>query len=330
MRAIVQQEFGPASVLVTAEAPLPMPAEGQVRVRVEAAGVHAVDTGTRRGDGPPSMPRPELPMIPGREIAGVVDAVGPSVDERLIGERVVAHLGFLSGGYAEYALAPASALHLLPQTVPFSAAVAAIGTGRTAQLVLEKARLTADDVVLVPGASGGLGNHLTQLALALGCTVVALYGGAAKQGAVADIPNPDGRLLTIDVTESDWVQRMRGALQARDAPATVLIDGVGGEIGRSALETLAPGGRAVIIGSASGTPLAVTTDDLVNGSLTVGSVLGQPVGELRALERRALTAVADGQVRPLIDEYPLAAAAAAHEAIEQRRSRGKVVLLPLR
>jgi NADPH2:quinone reductase len=330
MRAIVHHEFGPANVLMLADAAMPVPVEGQVLVRVEAAGVHAVDTDIRRGDGPPSMPRPELPMTPGREIAGVVEAVGPGGEDRLIGQRVVAHVGFLSGGYAEYALAPAAALHVLPPTVAFSSAVAAIGTGRTAQLVLDSVRLTTDDVVLVPGASGGLGNQLVQLALAIGCTVVALYGGTAKQPAVAALPNPDDRLVTVDVTEGDWVERMRGALVARGAQASVLIDGVGGDIGRAALETLAPGGRAVIIGWSSGTPLAVTTEDLLGRSLTVGSVLGPPIAELRALELRALAAVADGRVHPLVDEYPLESAAAAHEAIEQRRSRGKVVLLPLR
>ncbi len=129
MRAIVQREFGASEVLRIEEVPLPVPAEGEVRVRVAAAGVHAVDLDIRRDAVPPSMPRPTLPMTPGREIAGVIDAVGAGVDAGLGGERVVAHVGFRSGGYAEFALAAASALHPIPEGVTFSEAVATIGTG---------------------------------------------------------------------------------------------------------------------------------------------------------------------------------------------------------
>ena len=185
MKAIVQREFGPADVLVLEEADRPAPGSGQVLVKVEAAGVHAVDTNIRRGVFPATMPAPRFPMTPGREVAGTVEAAGPDVEDSWIGRRVVAHVGFLNGGYAEYALAPAASLHALPAGVPFSEAIAAIGTGRTAQLVLDAVRLTGDDIVVVTGASGGLGNQLMQLALSLGARVVALYGGEAKRAAVA-------------------------------------------------------------------------------------------------------------------------------------------------
>ncbi|GAB3631774.1 zinc-binding dehydrogenase [Microbacterium shaanxiense] len=326
MRAIVQREFGGPEVLVIGEADLPEPGEGQVRVRVAAAGVHAVDTNIRQAEGPPSMPRPALPMTPGREVAGTVDAVGPGVDGSLIGSRVVAHVGFLNGGYAEYALAPATALHSVPDGVSFPQAVAAIGTGRTAQYVLDEARMKATDVVILPGASGGLGSQLVHLSLAIGATVVALYGGEAKRAVVEGLASDVERFFALDATDESWPSQMTALLGEREP--SLLIDGVGGATGRAAFEALGRGGRVVIIGWSSGEVVRIDTDDIVDRSLTVTVPLGRPISELRELEARALAAVADGRVNPPVDEYPLERAGDAHAAIEQRRQRGKVVLIP--
>ncbi|MDQ0643654.1 alcohol dehydrogenase catalytic domain-containing protein [Microbacterium murale] len=326
MRAVVQREFGGPQVLVVEETDLPDPAEGQVRVRVAAAGVHAVDTNIRQGDGPPSMPRPSLPMTPGREVAGIVDAVGPGGDRSLIGTRVVAHVGFLNGGYAEYALAPVAALHSVPDGVTFPHAVASIGTGRTAQYVLEDARVQPGDVVIIPGASGGLGSQLAQLALSIGATVVALYGGEAKRTVVEGLAPDAAGFFALDATDESWPSQMTALLGEREP--SLLIDGVGGSTGRAAFETLGRGGRVVIIGWSSGEAVRIDTDDIVGRSLTVTVPLGRPVPQLRELETRALAAVADGRVIPPVDEFPLERAADAHAAIEQRRQRGKVVLIP--
>lgn len=330
MRAIVQREFGGSEVLRIEEAPLPVPSEGEVRVRVAAAGVHAVDIDIRQDAAPASMPRPTLPMTPGREIAGVVDAVGPGVDAGLIGARVVAHVGFRSGGYAEFALSAASALHVIDDGVAFSQAVATIGTGRTAQLVWDAAQIRPTDVVVVPGASGGLGSQMVQLALSEGATVVALYGGPAKRAVVEHLAvggkREGGRLIPLDATDDAWPDRMAEMLDGKQP--SVLVDGVGGETARAALESLGRGGRVVIIGWSSGEALRVDTDDIVRGSLTVGVPLGRAVADLRALEVGALAALADGRTSPPVDEYPLEDAAAAHDAIAQRRQRGKIVLVP--
>jgi len=326
MRAVIQREFGGPQVLVVEDVDLPEPAEGEVRVRVAAAGVHAVDTSIRQGDVPLSMPRPALPMTPGREVAGTVDAVGPDVDTSLIGTRVVAHVGLRSGGYAEFAIAPAPALHTVPDGVPFAQAVAAIGTGRTAQLVLEDARVQPNDVVIIPGASGGLGSQLVQLALSIGAVVVALYGGEAKRAVVEGLAPDAERLFALDAMDESWPSQMAELLKEREP--SLLIDGVGGTTGRAAFETLGRGGRVVIIGWSSGEAVRIDTDDLVNRSLTATVPLGRPVPQLRELETRALAAVADGRVTPPVDEYPLERAPDAHAAIERRRQRGKVVLIP--
>jgi len=328
MRAVVQRAFGGPEVLVVEQVKLPEPADGEVRVRVAAAGVHAVDTNIRQNDAPPSMPSPSptLPMTPGREAAGIVDAVGPGVDESLIGQRVVAHVGFRSGAYAESVLVAAAALHLVPGGVSLPHAVAAIGTGRTAQLVLDAAQVEASDVVIIPGASGGLGSQLAQFILWIGATVVALYGGEAKRAVVEGLAPGDARFIALDATDESWPAQLSALLGER-APS-VLIDGVGGTTGRAAFEALGRSGRVVIIGWSSGEVVRIDSEDIVARSLTVTVPLGRPVASLRDLEARALAAVAEGRVSPPVDEFPLERAADAHAAIEQRRQQGKVVLIP--
>src|SRR6478609_2584256 len=118
MRAIRQHEFGPPETLVLEELPDLTPATGQVRIAVAASGVHLLDTTIRRGD-PGPLPLPDLPTVPGREVAGVVDMVGPDVDESLLGRRVVAHLGPVPGGYAEQAVTSTDLLFPVPDHVGF-------------------------------------------------------------------------------------------------------------------------------------------------------------------------------------------------------------------
>src|ERR687887_92167 len=116
MKAIRQRMFGGPDVLGIEEVPDPQPREGDVRIRVESAGVHLLDTVIRRGQGNARV-MPALPVTPGREVAGVVDKIGVGVDSGLLGRRVVADLGSASGGYAELALASVGSLHDVPDDV---------------------------------------------------------------------------------------------------------------------------------------------------------------------------------------------------------------------
>src|SRR4051794_19026674 len=154
MRPIRLHAFGPAENLRYEEVDDPVPGPGQVRIAVAAAGVHLIDTVIRSGHQQGPLPLPELPAIPGREVAGVVDALGAGADERWLDRRAVAHLGAASGGYAELAVRDAEALHGIPEGLADDAAVAMIGTGRTAMGILEVAQITAGDVVLVTAAAG--------------------------------------------------------------------------------------------------------------------------------------------------------------------------------
>jgi NADPH2:quinone reductase len=326
MHAIRQHEFGPAENLAYEEVADPVPAEGQVRIEVEAAGVHLLDTAIRKGQSGGPFPLPELPMTPGREVAGRVDAAGAGVDEGWQGRRVVAHLGMASGGYAELALAPVEALHEVPDHVPPDVAVAMIGTGRTTMGILEVAQPTSDDVVLVTAAAGGIGSLLVQAARNLGAVVVGVAGGPDKVERVDSL----GADVAIDYREPDWPKAVQAALDGRDV--TVALDGVGGEIGRGALELLGPGGRIVMFGWSSGEPLQVTTDDLYAGGITASAAVGPRImrrpGGMRDLETRALAEAAAGRLVPVVTRFPLADAAEAHAGVEGRRTVGKTVLVP--
>jgi NADPH2:quinone reductase len=326
MHAIRLHAFGPAANLRYEEVEDPRPGPGQARIAVAASGVHLIDTTLRAGRPMGPLPLPELPAIPGREVAGTVDAVGSEVDERWVGQRVVAHLGPASGGYAELAVRETEALHALPDGLADDAAVAMIGTGRTAIAILEVAALTAEDVVLVTAAAGGLGSLLVQAARNAGAAVVGVAGGPGKVQRVAQL----GATVAIDYSAPDWSDAVRAALDGR--AVTVALDGVGGALGRSALELLGAGGRLILFGFSSGQPTELSAGDLfargITASAAIGARIAERPGGLRDLEDQALEAAADGRLVPLVHRFALAEAAAAHEAIESRVTVGKTVLVP--
>jgi NADPH:quinone reductase len=327
MHAIRQYEFGPASNLRYEEAPDPRPGPGQVRIAVAAAGIHLLDTTILSGASGGPFPLPALPMTPGREVSGVVDALGEGVDPSWLGKRVVAHLGQPSGGYAELALAGAGALHELPDGLADDAAVAMIGTGRTTMGILETSALTAEDVVLITAAAGGIGSLVIQEARNVGAASVGVAGGATK----VDVVRRLGATVAVDYTRPGWAEEVRSGLDGREV--TVVLDGVGGALGRGALELLGVGGRLLMFGWASGEPIPLSAMDLFARGLTAGVAVGPKLlsrpGGLRELETRALDAAATGRLIPLIGQtFPLAKAADAHAALETRATTGKVVLKP--
>src|SRR5215207_9219118 len=319
MLAIRQHVFGGPEELRLEEVPDPHPADGQVRIRVESAGVNLIDASIRRGQTGGPLPPPELPMTPGREVAGVVDEIGSSIDERLHGCLVVTDLGVAGGGYAELALARAESLHVIPEGLDADHAVAMIGTGRTTMAILELAAPTWDDVVVITAAAGGIGTLLVQ--------AVRATGGQRKVSLSREL----GASSAVDYSQPGWTDAVRAALGGR--PVTLALDGVGGDIGRTALELLGVGGRLVMFGSSSGTLIELSTGDLYRRGITVSAAIGarimQRPGGLRSLESSALKAAAEGRLTPVIGQrFALADAAAAHEAIESRATTGKTVLRP--
>ncbi|MCE7080214.1 zinc-binding dehydrogenase [Streptomyces sp. ST2-7A] len=334
MRAIRLHAFGPPENLRLEEVPDPEPGPGEVGIAVVAAGVHLLDAALRAGRAG-GFPLPELPTVPGREVAGTVDAVGSGVPERWLGRRVVAHLGMVPGGYAERAVTAVERLHELPADLPEDRAVALVGTGRTAAGILRLAAPGPSDTVLVAAAAGGIGSLLVGAARERGARVVGTAGGAAKVAMVRDL----GADPAVDYTVPGWTDTVREALGG-DRPVTVVCEGLGGEVARQALGLLAPGGRHLAYGWAAtgfdghGAIGPEEAERVAPGAVSrwvTGSALTEPVGgsnPVRTLEEEALTLAAEGVFRPPVTSFPLVEAARAHAALEGRATTGKVVLLP--
>ncbi|MFF7939474.1 zinc-binding dehydrogenase [Nocardia gamkensis] len=330
MHAIRLHAFGPAENLRYEPVPDPVPGPGQVRIAVAAAGVHLVDTTLRRGEAGP-FPAPELPTIPGREVAGTVDRVGAGVAASLLGAQVVAHLGAVPGGYAELAVTDAARLHEIPANLDAAEAVAMIGTGRTTMGILQFTELKPGSVVLVTAAAGGIGTLLVQYAKNAGATVIGLAGGPAK----VDRVRRNGADLAVDYLSPDWPERVRA--RVGDHGTNVLFDSVGGDVARTGIDLLAPGGQHLVYGwsgkSAAEGPVRLSAAELAERGITSEMVIGPPMsaragGDLRVLEDRAMAEAAAGRLRPAIHRFALADAAAAHRALETRATTGKVVLEP--
>ena len=245
----------------------------------------------------------------------------------LPGRRVVADLGLASGGYAELALADAGSLHDIPASLDADQAVAMIGTGRTAMAILELAQPAPSEIVVVTAAAGGIGALLVQAARNAGATVIGAAGGPGKTALARDL----GAAVTADYLQPDWTQKARAGLPGRGA--TLVLDGVGGDIGHTAMSLLGVGGRLVMYGQASGRLIPLTADDLYRLGITAAAAIGarilQRPGGLTDLESKAIQAAAQGRLRPVIGQrYALADAAAAHTAIESRSTTGKTILRP--
>jgi NADPH:quinone reductase len=317
MRAVWLSQFGAPETLRAGQAPDPVAGPGQVLVEVAFANITFVETQFRAGGTGPF--RPELPVIPGNGVGGVVTAIGDGVDSDLLGARVVTSLNG-SGGYAERVAVPAAAPFVVPDGLALDEAVALLADGRTATALIDAAGLTGGERVLVEAAGGGVGSLLVQLARNAGAVVVAAAGGPRKLGLAKEL----GARHVVDYSAAGWTAWVR----AETGEVDVVFDGVGGEIGAAAFELLARGGRLFSYGLASGAwtevPEEVAT---ARGIQVLRGFLGTPE-KLRRLTERVLADAAVGLVKPVIGQrFPLAAAAEAHRAIEARATVGKTLLV---
>ena len=238
------------------------------------------------------------------------------------GRRVVASLNG-TGGYAERAVVPTARLIEVPDGVDLRDAVALLADGRTALALAGRTGLRAGDTVLVEAAAGGVGTLLVQIARNAGARVVALAGQPRKLAIARDL----GADLTVDYSQAGWATQVRDAVGEVD----VVFDGVGGDIGLAAFGLLAPGGRFCPFGMASGNFAPVTAELAEARQVTIRAGAAASPEEHPGLVRTALAEAAAGRLRPVIgQEFELAAAAAAHAAIEARTAIGKTLLTVLR
>jgi len=322
MYAIRLNEFGGADRLLYEEAPLPQPQAGEVRIKVVAAGVNFVETYQRKGIY--SIP---LPFTPGAEFAGTVDAVGPGVVDFRPGDRVATAQG--SGGYAQYALAPAARLVSVPEEISLEQAAAVTLQGITAHyLALSTFPLRPGQTVLVHAAAGGVGQLLVQIAKKCGARVLATVSSQEK----ANLARAAGADEVILYSSQDFeieVKRLTGS-----AGVDVVYDGVGKTTFSKGLNCLKPRGYMVLYGQASG-PVEPLNPQVLNqkGSLfltrpTIGHYLLNR-DELLWRAGDLFTWMASGELKVRVDTtFPLAEAAAAHTYLEAGRTKGKVLLIP--
>jgi NADPH2:quinone reductase len=328
MRAIRMHETGSPEVLQLDEVPAPVAVAGQAVIRVAVAGVNFTDVMARQGMYLRRDVAPQLPTVLGSEVAGVVTAVGAGVPDALVGRRVVA---FVRGGYAEQAVAPIGLVTALPDGIDLDSAVACLVQGVSAwQLLSDCGRLQPGESVLVHSAAGGVGTLALQLARALGAgTVVAAAGSAEKRRLASEL----GADVAVDYGADDWPEAVLEATDGRGAD--VILDAVGGDVGERSLGCLAGFGRLVVYGIASkrlasfaGSQLMHRNQSVIGYSLTDRLGLhegGRHVGE--TIVPRLLGFVDGGELRSVVRHaFPLEAAAAAHRAIAERQTVGKVVL----
>jgi len=323
-RAIRIHETGGAERLRWEEIEIAPPGSGEVLVRHTAVGVNYIDVYHRTG----LYPVPGLPAVLGVEAAGVVEAIGPGVTTVETGERV-AYGGGQLGAYAERARVPAERLVRLPASISDEQAAAMMLKGLTAQYLLRRThRVQRGDTILFHAAAGGVGLIACQWAKHLGATVIGTVGSDAK----APLAQANGCDHVIVYTREHFPERVRALTGG--AGVTVVYDSVGQATFDDSLDCLAPLGLMVSFGNASGPVPPVNPAILaMKGSL----FLTRPTLVTYTAKREDLLAaaeelfgvVASGAVRVTINHrYPLAEAAAAHRALEQRGTTGSIVLIP--
>jgi NADPH:quinone reductase len=322
MDAVRIHEYGGTDQLTFEQAQLPEPRAGEVRVKVSATGVNFIEIYQRKGQ----YPNP-LPLIPGAEFAGTVDAVGDGVTEFNPGDRVGTASGL--GGYAGYAIAPAARLVLVPEKVSLEQAAAVLLQGMTAHyLALSTYPLKKGDSTLVHAAAGGVGQLLVQLAKICGARVIATVSNEEK-AKIARQVGADDVILYSELDFETEVKRLTNGTGVE-----VVYDGVGKLTFAKGLNCLKPRGMMVLYGQASG-PVEPLDPQILNrkGSLfltrpTIGHYL-QTREEFLWRAVNLFDWIASGALKVRIDQtFPLRAAASAHKYLEERRTKGKVLLIP--
>ncbi|RKG87133.1 quinone oxidoreductase family protein [Corallococcus terminator] len=320
MKAIRYHQVGGPEVLRWEDVPEPTPGPGEVLLRVHAAGVNFADTERRRGLYDAQAP---LPRILGSEAAGVVSAVGPGVDAKWVGRRVVA---LTKESYAELARASVDELLELPPEVSFAQAAALLVQGLTAYHVVHTVgRVEAGQTVLVHAAAGGVGLLAVQLVKAAGARVIGTVSGEAKAKLARDVGADD----IVRYDQEDVAARVLSLTQGRGVER--VLDSVGASTWQASVDALAPFGQLVSYGNASGPPPHVEVESLYAKSLTVSAYwLRTPTPpEVQRRAREALLAeVVAKRLRVVVGlSLPLAQAEEAHRKLEGRDTVGKVVLL---
>ena len=322
MRAVLCKEFGGPEKLAIEEVAAPAMREGHVRIKIHAAGVNFGDTLLITGQ---YQEKPPFPFIPGMEAAGVVTEVAPGVKHLKPGDRVLASVG--RGGYAEEAVAEADIVHRIPDAMDFVTAAGFPVAYSTSHGALEwRARLKPGELVLVLGASGGVGLTAVEIAKAMGARVIAAAGGAEKL-AVAERAGADH---LIDYTREQIRDRVKEITGGRGVD--VVYDPVGGDAFDQSLRSIAWEGRIIVIGFAAGrVPQIPANIVLVKNIDIIGFFWGSYSRYKPQLMAESFAQLfrwfEQGKLKPHVSHrLPLSEVAQALDLLKTRKSTGKVVL----
>ena len=341
MRAALFHQHGGPEVVTVQEVPRPIPAAGEVLIRVRAAAMNHLDLWVRRG-----IPiDTTMPHIGGSDFAGEVEALGDSVTGLAIGDRVVVNpslwcgrcrwclrgeesmcerfrlLGeHTDGGFAEYALAPAANVYPLPPDFPFDRAAALPVSYQTAwRALLSRARLRPGEDVLVLGASGGTAAAAVQIAKLHGARVYAVTSGAANVDRVRQL----GADVVYDRQQVDFSAEVHRDTGKRGVD--VVVENVGEATWRGSVRALARGGRLVTYGATTGWRAETDLRLVFWKQLELIGTTMASRAEFEAMLKVAL----EGRLVPVIGAtLPLAEARAAHERLEAGDLFGKLILVP--
>jgi putative PIG3 family NAD(P)H quinone oxidoreductase len=321
MNVVAIESPGGPEALVPSTGDVPEPGEGEVRIRVAAAGVNRPDVLQRKGLYP--VP-PDASPLPGLEVAGIVDAVGRGVDEAHVGERVTALCN--GGGYAEQVAVPWGQVLPVPGDLSWVQAAALPETFFTVWVnVFDHGHLGKGESLLVHGGTSGIGTAAIQLGKAFGAKVF-VTAGTDDKCAKSIALGADG---AVNYREKDFVTEIRALSDGVD----VVLDMVGGDYVPRNLQLLRDRGRHVSIAFLRGPTCELSLFAVMSKRLVLtGSTLRPRTREEKAaiaesLRERVWPLLADGKIAPVIDStFPLAEAAKAHERMESSKHIGKIVL----
>lgn len=339
MHAVVMSARGGPEVLRPAELPDPEPGPGEVRVRVRATALNHLDVWVRKGAASPGLP---LPHVLGSDVSGIVDDVGPGVDQDLIRRAVVLNPGLscgrceaclagqdnlcpeykilgehVWGGYAEYLVVPVQNLLPKPPNLSFEEAAAVPLVFLTAwQMVADKLQVRPGEWLLVMAAGSGVGSAALQIGRLFGARVLAAAGSEEKLEQARAL----GAEATVNYREPGWYRRVRALT---DGGAHAVADHTGADFWEGVIKATRSGGRIALVGASSGynaeTPLA----HVFYRQLTIyGSTMASKARLFEVLRH-----VVAGRLQPVVGRVlPLDRAAEGHRALEERAAFGKVVL----
>jgi NADPH2:quinone reductase len=318
MKAIRVREFGPPEVMKLEDVPDPVPGPGQVVVRVRAAGVNPVETYIRSGS---YANKPVLPYTPGGDAAGEIVATGAEVSRFRPGDRVYT-AGTVSGAYAQAALCQADQVYPLPAALTFAQGAGLHIPYATAYRALfHRARPHAGQIVLVHGASGGVGIAAVQFAAALGLHVIGTAGTERGRQLVRE----QGAAHALDHKSSGYLDELMRLTGGRGVDVILeMLANV--NLGKD-LTVLAKGGCIVVIGSRGEVQINPRLLMRAEGSI-LGVMAGTPA-EYAEAHAAIGAGIRAGTLRPIVGrELPLADAPRAHHEILETTALGKIVLVP--